>query len=167
MSTAAASSPISGEPVRPRRLLTLAIVAAIALATLLAYWRVGEGGFVNLDYDAYVEHQPLVNQGLRSAGVAWAFTGSHSSNWHPLTMLSHMLDCELFGVKPAPIHGENLLWHGLKSVLVSLGWRALTGARWREPSCSCSRSAGGSGGSGARKPGSRLAGCGFSARWCR
>ena len=101
------------------------------LATVLAFWGVGACGFVNLDDDAYVEHQPLVNQGLRSAGIAWAFTGVHSSNWHPLATLSHMLDCQLFGVKAAPMHWENLLWHSLNSLLVFIAWRALTGALWR------------------------------------
>jgi tetratricopeptide (TPR) repeat protein len=103
----------------------------LVLATCLAYWRVGEAGFVNLDDDAYVEFQPMVNQGLRSAGLVWALTGSHSSNWHPLTTLSHMLDCELFGVKAAPMHWENVAWHALNSLLVFLVWRALTGATWR------------------------------------
>jgi tetratricopeptide (TPR) repeat protein len=103
----------------------------LAFVTLLAYYRVGEAGFVNIDDDAYVEFQPLVNQGLRPAAIAWAFTGSHSSNWHPLTTLSHMLDCEIFGVRAAPMHWVNLVWHILNSALVFLVWRALTGASWR------------------------------------
>ena len=76
MSTASASKPPSPAAAGSPRLLTLGLAALIALASLFAYWRVGEGGFVNLDDDAYVEHQPLVNQGLRSAGLAWAFTVS-------------------------------------------------------------------------------------------
>jgi Tfp pilus assembly protein PilF len=115
-------------PARPHPVLTILL---LALVTVAAYWRVGEAGFVNLDDDAYVEHQPLVNQGFRPAAIVWAFTGSHSSNWHPLTTLSHMLDCELFGVRPQPMHWENLAWHVLNSALVFLVWRALTGATWR------------------------------------
>lgn len=115
----------------PRDRRPLWIGATIVAATLLAFWGVGAAGFVNLDDDAYVEHQPLVNQGLRAPGIAWAFTGVHSSNWHPLTTLSHMLDCQLFGVKAAPMHWENLLWHALNSLLVFAAWRALTGALWR------------------------------------
>src|SRR5262245_47756257 len=72
------------------------IVVLLVAVTLLACAWVGQCGFVNLDDDAYVEFQPLVNGGLRSAGLAWAFTGSHSSNWHPLTTISHMLDCQVF-----------------------------------------------------------------------
>jgi protein O-mannosyl-transferase len=120
-------SPFPAVP-RPPRIL---VVLLLVLMTVAAYWRVGEADFVNLDGDAYVEHQPLVNQGLRSAGIAWAFIGSHSSNWHPLTTLSHMVDCEWFGVRAGPMHWENLLWHVLNSALVFLVWRALTGATWR------------------------------------
>ena len=107
------------------------VIAVLCVVTVFAYWRVGECGFVNLDDDAYVEFQPLVNLGLRPAGIAWAFTGSHSSNWHPLTTLSHMLDCELFGVRATPMHWENLLWHVLNTALVFLVWRSLTDATWR------------------------------------
>jgi Flp pilus assembly protein TadD len=107
------------------------VVILLAIVTVLAYWRVGQAGFVNLDDDAYVEHQPLVNQGFRSAAVVWAFTGTHSNNWHPLTTLSHQLDCELFGVRAAPMHWENLAWHLLNSVLVFLVWKAFSGATWR------------------------------------
>jgi protein O-mannosyl-transferase len=103
----------------------------LAVITLIAYYRVGQCGFVNIDDDAYVEFQPLVNKGIRSAGIAFAFTGSHSSNWHPLTTLSHMLDCTLFGVKAAPMHWENVLWHTLNSILVFLAWRSLTQTTWR------------------------------------
>jgi Tfp pilus assembly protein PilF len=107
------------------------IVLLLAVFTVFAYWRVGQAGFVNLDDDAYVEHQPLVNQGIRPAAIVWALTGTHSNNWHPLTTLSHILDCEVFGVRAAPMHWENLVWHILNSALVFLVWRALTGATWR------------------------------------
>ena len=101
------------------------------VATLAVYWQVGSARFVNLDDDAYVEFQPMVNQGMRSAAVAWAFAGSHGGLWFPLTSLSHILDCELFGVQPGPMHVENLLWHTLNALLVFFVWRALTGTTWR------------------------------------
>lgn len=133
--------PISGEaeefasservPDSTRKPHALLIALGLVVLTVLAYWRVGSCGFVNLDDDAYVEFQPLVNQGIRSAGLAWAFTSSQASNWHPLTTLSHMLDCSLFGLRPAPMHWENVIWHGLNSILVFLAWRTLTGAPWR------------------------------------
>jgi len=117
-------------PAAPRLHLVLTL-ALLTLVTVVAYWRVGEAGFVNLDDDAYVEHQALVNQGLRAPAFVWAFTGSHSNNWHPLTTLSHQLDCEIFGPRPAPMHWENLVWHILNTALVFLVWHAMTGATWR------------------------------------
>ena len=107
------------------------IIIALAIVTIIAYWRVGEWGFVNLDDDAYVQFQPMVNEGLRSAAIAWAFASTHSNNWHPLTSLSHMLDCTLFGVTAAPMHWENLGWHLLNTLLVFFVWRSLTGTFWR------------------------------------
>jgi protein O-mannosyl-transferase len=112
-----------------RRVLLAA--AFLAVFTLAAYWRAGDAGFVNLDDDAYVEFAPMVNKGIRPAAVVWAFTAIHTSNWHPFTSLSHMLDCHLFGLKPGPMHWENVLFHVLNSVLVFLVWRAMSGAFWR------------------------------------
>ncbi len=83
-----------------RRLAALALLlTAVIVAT---YSAVGGHKFVNLDDDAYVEFQPMVNQGVRPAALAWAFGGAHSGQWHPLTTLTHILDCEIFGVNPGP-----------------------------------------------------------------
>lgn len=131
LSAPAAAAP-SSAPFRPASTPAVwLVVLGLVVVTFLAYWRVGQCGFVNLDDDAYVEHQSLVNQGFRSVALVWAFTGAHSNNWHPLTTLSHILDCELFGVRAAPMHWENLCWHVLNSVLVFFAWRLLTGAFWR------------------------------------
>ena len=71
----------------------------LALATLLVYLPVCHYGFVNYDDNDYVTENQVVQNGLTWAGVKWAFTTWHASNWHPLTWLSHMLDCELFGLE--------------------------------------------------------------------
>lgn len=105
-------------------------MALLAVATLAAYWSVGTCDFVPLDDFTYVKEQPMVSYGLRPAAIEWAFTAPHAANWHPLTSLSHMLDCSLFGLAPAPHHWENLGWHVLNALLVFLAWRALTGAVW-------------------------------------
>jgi tetratricopeptide (TPR) repeat protein len=107
------------------------IILLLVGLTVTAYWSVGRAGFVNLDDDAYVEFQPMVNQGVRSAAVMWAFSAVHSGNWHPLTTLSHIVDCELFGLRPGAMHWENLAWHSLNSVLVFLIWRLFSGTIWR------------------------------------
>ena len=105
--------------------------ALIVAATVAAYWGVKSCGFVNLDDDAYVEFQPMVNRGFHPAAVVWAFAGSHGGLWFPLTSLSHILDCEVFGVHAGPMHVESLLWHVVNALLVFFVWRSLTGATWR------------------------------------
>src|SRR3954466_2155963 len=67
--------------------------------------------FVNYDDDVYVYAQPHVASGLTLAGLGWAFTHVHARNWHPLTTISHMLDCQLFGLKPGGHHFNNVLLH--------------------------------------------------------
>ena len=69
----------------------------LALATLAVYWPVRHHDFVNYDDADYASANSHVQSGLSWANVAWAFTTGHASNWHPLTWLSHMLDCQLFG----------------------------------------------------------------------
>jgi protein O-mannosyl-transferase len=106
------------------------VVAALLLVTAAAYWSVGRCEFLNFDDDGYV-FAPLVNKGVRTASVIWALTSVHTANWHPVTTLSHMLDCEVFGLRAGPMHWENLGWHLLNSLLVFLVWRALTQTLWR------------------------------------
>jgi hypothetical protein len=98
--------------------------------TVAAYWPAGSCGFVGYDDPTYVTHHPMVNQGLRSASVSWAFTAAHGANWHPLTTLSHMLDVALFGLEAGPMHWVSVLWHTLNTALVFLVWRRLSGALW-------------------------------------
>ncbi len=106
------------------------ILAALSVITSAVFWRAGACGFVGYDDPAYITHQPMVNQGLRSAAVAWAFTAVHGANWHPLTSLSHMLDCTLFELAPGPMHWVNVLLHSLNAALVFLVWQRLTGGTW-------------------------------------
>src|SRR5215472_4095039 len=110
---------------------TVVVALGLVLLIFLAYGKAGNAEFLNLDDDAYVQFQPMVNQGLRSAAVVWALTAAHSNNWHPITSISHMLDCDWFGVRPGPMHLENVCWHALNTILVFLVWSRLTGERWR------------------------------------
>ncbi len=104
---------------------------ALIAVTATAFRHAGECQFVNLDDDAYVEYAPMINRGVRAVSLTWVATAIHSSNWHPLTSISHMLDCDLFGVTPGPMHWENVGWHSLNTLLVFLVWRRFTGALWR------------------------------------
>jgi hypothetical protein len=99
--------------------------------TLACFWPVGRLGYIIYDDCEYVYLNPIVQSGLNLKSIAWAFAADYSSNWHPLTWLSHMLDCQLFGLNPAEEHWVNLGFHVANTLLVfALLWQ-LTGARWR------------------------------------
>jgi len=107
------------------------IIALLAAATVAVFWQVSRHEFVNFDDPAYVTYNPMVQQGLTWAGVKWAFGQVHgeATYWHPVTWLSHMLDCQLFGVKPRGHHLTNLLLHTLNTVLLFVLLRRMTGRR--------------------------------------
>ena len=78
------------DPQQVTRLLAL----GLAILTLAAYAQVWRNAFILFDDPDYVTDNPVVQAGWTWAGVRWAFTTMHASNWHPLTWLSHMTDCE-------------------------------------------------------------------------
>jgi len=102
----------------------------LALITLLVYLPATRDGFVNYDDQDYVTENSTVQKGLTWTGIKWAFTTGHASNWHPLTWLSHMTDCELFGLNPGAHHLVNVLFHTANAVLLLLLLFRLTGALW-------------------------------------
>ncbi len=111
---------------------TVAILGAIlAVATFTVYLPVFELDFINFDDTAYVTGNPPVSGGLTWSGVVWAFRSFHSSNWHPLTWISHMLDCQLYGLRPGGHHLTNLLFHIANSLLVFWLLKGMTSALWR------------------------------------
>lgn len=107
------------------------IALALVVLTIAAYSSVGSLGFVTLDDPQYITDNPQVNQGLTWSGVQWAFTTGHASNWHPLTWISHMVDVELFGLKPGPQHLMNLLFHVINTLLLFMFLQRTTGAMGR------------------------------------
>jgi protein O-mannosyl-transferase len=108
---------------RPRLIALL-----LALATLAVYLPVVRNGFIIYDDGDYVTQNKIVQGGLTWAGIQWAFTTFYSANWHPLTWLSHMMDCELFGVNAAGTHLVNVLFHAANTVLLFGLWLRLTQA---------------------------------------
>jgi tetratricopeptide (TPR) repeat protein len=101
---------------------------ALALITLAVYWPVREQQFVNLDDDLYVTENPYVLHGLTWEGARWAFTTSHGTHWLPLTWLSHMLDCQLFGVNAGALKLVNVAFHIASSLLLFLALKRATAA---------------------------------------
>jgi protein O-mannosyl-transferase len=84
--------------------------------------------FVNFDDYDYVSQNPHVQSGLSTETISWAFTSTEASNWHPLTWLSHALDCEIFGLNPHGHHLTSVLLHTTNVVLLFLLLQAATGA---------------------------------------
>ena len=110
--------------------LSMAIGLFLILATLVTFWKVGGHEFVTFDDNDYITDNPSVKAGLTLGGVVWAFTTTHASNWHPLTWLSHMVDCTVYGLDPAGHHVTNLLFHIANALLLFLVFRKMTGAIW-------------------------------------
>jgi tetratricopeptide (TPR) repeat protein len=109
----------------------LAAVAAFLLALIWAvFGQTFHHHFVNYDDPLYVLENPHVRAGLSWDNVAWAFTHVHSENWHPLTTISHMLDCQLFGLNAGPHHLVNVLWHSAAAVLLFLFLAQITSSIW-------------------------------------
>ena len=107
------------------------VMAGLALGTFLLFCRAITFPFINLDDPTYVYEQVLIARGFSWAGVVWAFTHVHSGNWHPLTSISHMLDCELFGLNPGGPHLINIILHTVAVALLFLLLVRMTGSLWR------------------------------------
>jgi protein O-mannosyl-transferase len=103
----------------------------LALATLAVFAPVAWQGFVNYDDSDYVTENTHVQSGLKWGNVVWAFTTGHASNWHPLTWISHMVDCQLFGQWGGGHHLVSVGFHILNALLLLLLLRHMTGALWR------------------------------------
>ncbi|MGO8766160.1 MAG: tetratricopeptide repeat protein [Limisphaerales bacterium] len=106
------------------------IALLLALGTLLVYLPVIHHEFVNYDDGGYVTENPTVKAGLTWFGVKWAFTTWVVGNWHPITMLSHMLDCQLFGLNSGMQHYVNVLFHAANTVQLFWLLLRLTQAKW-------------------------------------
>jgi protein O-mannosyl-transferase len=87
--------------------------------------------FVNFDDDVYVYNAPAIQAGLTIKGIALAFTSPHARNWHPLTTISHMLDCQLYGLKAGGHHATNVVLHTVAVLLLFRVLRQMTGAVWK------------------------------------
>ena len=110
---------------------SLLICFALVFVTLAAYWQVSTYDFLNYDDPNYISRNEHVKTGLTFDNIIWAFTSYHSSNWHPLTWLSHILDCHLFGLKPGWHHIVNLLFHIANTILLFAVLKRMTSAVWR------------------------------------
>ena len=108
----------------------LFICVFLVVTTLIVFWQVTQSDFINFDDTDYVTENHHVQKGLDPKEVAWAFTSPCSHNWFPLTMLSYMLDFQLFGMQPAGFHTVNLFLHIINALLLFLFFRKMTGGLW-------------------------------------
>ncbi|MBD3345938.1 MAG: tetratricopeptide repeat protein [Chitinivibrionales bacterium] len=106
----------------PQQIMGLCIAIVIAVS----YWPVIDGDFINLDDDDYILDNRHVNTGLSNRNIIWAFTHSHAANWHPLTWISHMTDCELYGLNPSGHHVTSLLLHIINALMLFLLFRRMS-----------------------------------------
>ena len=127
----AAPTRVSGSE-RARLALPLWLLALLLLlVTMALYWPATRCDFVNLDDDLHVTANLQVQQGLSLQNIKWAFLNPVAHDWHPLSVCSHMLDCQLFRLNPWGHHLTSVLLHTLNAGLVFALLQAMTGARWR------------------------------------
>ena len=87
------------------------ICLCLAVVTAAVYWPVRHYEFTNYDDDRLCHREPSRAGWSDAPGVVWAFTTPHFNNWMPLTWLSRMLDCQLFGLNAGAHHLVNVLFH--------------------------------------------------------
>ncbi|MEW6378199.1 MAG: tetratricopeptide repeat protein [bacterium] len=112
------------------RIWHLLISLLLVLATYLAFAQVLGCGFVNFDDDQFVTANHHVRAGLTFQGIKWAFTTRHGGNCNPLAWLSHMMDCQLYGLNPGGHHLTSLLLHLLNTLLLFWVLNLATGSLW-------------------------------------
>jgi tetratricopeptide (TPR) repeat protein len=115
----------------PKLGVIIGISAALAAITWLIFGQTLAHQFVTYDDPQYVYANPNVSAGLSLTGISWAFTHTTAGNWHPLTTISHMLDCQLYGLNATGHHFTNVLLHMTTVILLFLLLRQMTGNLWR------------------------------------
>jgi len=99
----------------------------LLLGTLVPYWQVQTFDFIHMDDDPYVLNNEWVRRGVTASGIRWAFTSFDAANWHPVTWLSHMLDCQLYGVDPKGHHWTSVQIHAVNTLLLFILLHQMTG----------------------------------------
>jgi len=121
------STPSTGS----KRLVAIGICAALAAITWLVFGQTLGHQFVSFDDPQYVYANRDVAAGLSLGGIAWSFTHTIAGNWHPITTISHMLDCQLYGLDARGHHFTNVFLHTIAVILLFLALQQMTGSLWR------------------------------------
>ena len=115
------------ETTPPSRLAQFAVCGVIVLLTGIVFGQTLSYDFVNYDDKTYVYGNPLVSSGLTLHGLSRAFVDTQTNNWHPLTLVSHMIDCQLYDLKAGGHHFTNVFLHTIAAVLLFFWLRNITG----------------------------------------
>ena len=115
----------------PQGTLAGVVCACVALATFLLYLPTAFHAFIDYDDPDYVFDNPHVVSGLSLKNLLWAFTTGYAANWHPLTWISHMADCQFFGVAAGPQHVVNALLHAANAAILCFALWRMTACLWR------------------------------------
>lgn len=114
-----------------RKNLKLLLSVILAATTVVCFWQLTGCDFVNFDDHDYLYANKIVQRGLTFDNIIWAFTTFEQSNWHPVTWISLMLDCQLWGLNPALHHSVNLLLHVLNTLLLFFILLRSTSCTWQ------------------------------------
>lgn len=133
--TTTGQSPTDVKPTKQRLRLdstSFAICIFLVVVTAVVYARVAGYPFIDLDDGPYVFHNSHVQQSLTPKSFHWALTTFRAANWHPLTWISHIIDCSVYGVThPGGHHVTSLLLHIANTLLLFLLLSRMTGSKWR------------------------------------
>lgn len=111
-------------------LVTFSVSIFLVAIVWMVFGQTLQHEFVNYDDSSYIYENPIITKGLSAGGIGWAFANVHSGNWHPLTTISHMLDCQLYGLQPWGHHLTNVLLHAAAAILLFIALRELTDTLW-------------------------------------
>ena len=109
----------------------LLVCLLLTAAAIIAFQQLSQCDFINYDDDVYVTENIHIQDGITAQAIRWAFTTGYAANWHPLTWMSHMLDVQLFDLKPRWHHLTNLLFHIANTLLLFCIFHRMTKAPWK------------------------------------
>src|SRR6267378_2160592 len=114
----------------PSRAAQFGICAAIVILIWIVFGQTLGHDFVNYDDKTYVYGNSLVSSGLSFSNLSRAFVDIQTNNWHPLTLISHMIDCQIFDLKAGGHHFTNVLLHTIAALLLFVWLRNVSGRVW-------------------------------------
>lgn len=130
-SAAGLTMPTAPELPRGDRRIAVGVCIFLTMAIWLVFGQTLNHEFINFDDDRYVYQNAEVSKGLTIEGFKWFLTHPHAQLWHPLTTLTHMIDCQMYGLRPGGHHLTNAILHNIATVLLFLALSRMTGCLWR------------------------------------